>query len=84
MRGIGVFPSAKTLKTHHTEVFGDKQMRLNLTHRALLKRLSGGPRTMIDLTHGYTDNNSVSFTIKDTYLNLRGLGMSSTTIKSGI
>ena len=61
MRGIGVFPSAKTLKTHHTEGFKDKQMRLNLTHRALLKRLSGGPRTMIDLTHAATDNNSVSF-----------------------
>lgn len=36
-------------------------MRLNLTHKALLKRLSGGPRTMIDLTHAATDNNSVSF-----------------------
>jgi hypothetical protein len=36
-------------------------MRLNLTHRSLLKRLSSGPRTMIDLTHAATDNNSVSF-----------------------
>jgi len=61
MQGIGVFPSAQNYKTHHTEVFGDKQMRLNLTHRSLLKRLSSGPRTMIDLTHAATDNNSVSF-----------------------
>ena len=36
-------------------------MRLNQTHKALLKRLSNGPRTMHDLTHSYADNNSVSF-----------------------
>ena len=36
-------------------------MRLNQTHKALLKRLSNGPRSMHDLTHSYADNNSVSF-----------------------
>ena len=36
-------------------------MRLNLTHRTLLKRLSNGPRTMLEMTHSHTDNNSVSF-----------------------
>jgi len=36
-------------------------MRLNLTHRTLLKRLSSGPRTMLEMTHSHTDNNSVSF-----------------------
>jgi hypothetical protein len=36
-------------------------MRLNLTHRTLLKRLSSGPRTMLDMTHSATDNNSVSY-----------------------
>ena len=61
MQGIGVFPSAKNYKTHHTEVFKGLQMRLNLTHRSLLKRLSSGPRTMLELTHAATDNNSVSF-----------------------
>jgi len=61
MRGIGVFPSAKNYKTHHTEVFGDKQMRLNQTHRTILKRLSGGPRSMLAMTHSATDNNAVSY-----------------------
>lgn len=36
-------------------------MRLNLTHKALLKRLSGAPRSMHDLTHNSVDANSVSF-----------------------
>ena len=36
-------------------------MRLNLTHRTILKRLSGGPRSMLDMTHSATDNNAVSF-----------------------
>ena len=61
MQGIGVFPSAKNYKYHHTGVFGDKQMRLNQTHRIILKRLSSGPRSMLDMTHSATDNNAVSF-----------------------
>jgi hypothetical protein len=36
-------------------------MRLNGTHRTILKRLSAGPRSMLDMTHSLTDNNSVSF-----------------------
>ena len=36
-------------------------MRLNQTHRTLLKRLSGGPRSMLDMTHSATDNNAVSY-----------------------
>jgi len=36
-------------------------MRLNQTHRIILKRLSSGPRSMLDMTHSHTDNNSVSF-----------------------
>ena len=36
-------------------------MRLNNTHKALLKRLSNGPRTMHDLTHSHIDNNAVFF-----------------------
>lgn len=36
-------------------------MRLNLTHKALLKRLSNGPRSMHDLTHAAVEGNAVSF-----------------------
>jgi len=36
-------------------------MRLNQTHRTILKRLSGGPRSMLDMTHSATDNNAVSY-----------------------
>ena len=36
-------------------------MRLNQTHRTLLKRLSNGPRSMLDMTHSATDNNAVSY-----------------------
>jgi len=36
-------------------------MRLNLTHRTLLKRLSSGPRSMLEMTHSATDNNAVSY-----------------------
>ena len=36
-------------------------MRLNLTHRTILKRLSSGPRSMLDMTHSATDNNAVSY-----------------------
>ena len=36
-------------------------MRLNQTHRIILKRLSSGPRTMLDMTHSATDNNAVSY-----------------------
>jgi hypothetical protein len=36
-------------------------MRLNLTHKTLLKRLSGGPRSMHDLTHNTVDANSVAY-----------------------
>jgi len=36
-------------------------MRLNQTHRIILKRLSSGPRSMLDMTHSATDNNAVSF-----------------------
>ena len=36
-------------------------MRLNQTHRIILKRLSSGPRSMLDMTHSATDNNAVSY-----------------------
>lgn len=36
-------------------------MRLNLTHKTLLKRLKDGPRSMLQLTHGNTNENAVSY-----------------------
>lgn len=36
-------------------------MRLNLTHKTLLKRLKDGPRAMFELTHSNTNDNAVSF-----------------------
>jgi hypothetical protein len=36
-------------------------MRLNLTHKTLLKRLKDGPRSLPQLTHSNTNDNAVSF-----------------------